>query len=83
MSITVQLDLPDALVAAARKSGLLESAHLGDLLLEELRRRKAAAELEKVLSEVRAQPGVPMSMEEIVAEVKPARRERRARETGH
>ena len=83
MSITVQLDLPDSLIADARNNGLLESAHLGDLLVEELRRRKAAADLDKALREIRAQPGEPLSMEEIVSEVKAARRERRAREAGH
>ena len=82
MSITVQLDLPDALVDEARNNGLLESASVGDLLLTELRRRKAATLLQNVLERIRTQPGEPMSEEEIAAEVKAARRERRAREAG-
>ena len=82
MSITIKLDLPDALVNEARDNGLLESASVGDLLATELRRRKAAAELNKVLASIRRQPGKLMSEEEIAAEVKAARRERRARETG-
>jgi len=80
MSITIQLDLPEALLREAQASGLLESGQMTEMLAEELRRRKAAAELKKVLDEIRAQPGEPMSMEEIAAEVKTARRERQARE---
>ena len=82
MSITIKLDLPDALVNEARANGLLESASVGDLLATELRRRKAATELNKVLEGIRAQPGEPMSMEEIQAEVDAVRAERRAREAG-
>jgi len=48
MSITIQLDLPDALVREARANGLLESESMIDLLSTELRRRKAAVELKKV-----------------------------------
>ena len=82
MSVTIQLDLPDALLKEAKANGLLESAPLGDLLATELRRRKAAAELQNVLEGIRAQPGDPMSEEEIQAEVNAGRRERRAREAG-
>ena len=67
----------------AKASGLLESAPIGDLLTTELRRRKAAAELSEVLDGIRAQPGEPMTMEEIQAEVDAVRSERRAREARH
>lgn len=80
MSVTIQLDLPEALVREAKANGLLESAPLGDLLATELRRRKAAAELKTVLDGIRAQPGEPMTMEEIQAEVDAVRTQRRARE---
>ena len=82
MSVTIQLDLPDALLKEAEASGLLESEPLGNLLAAELRRRKAAAELNQVLDGIRAQPGASMSEKEIQAEVKAVRRERRAREAG-
>ena len=82
MSVTIQVDLPEALAKEAKASGLLESAPLGDLLSTELRRRKAGAELNQVLEGIRAQPGEPMTEEEIQAEVKAVRRERRAREAG-
>jgi hypothetical protein len=80
MSVTIQLDLPEALVKEAQASGLLESAPIGDLLAAELRRRKAATELGLVLEAVRAQPGEPMTLEEIQAEVDAVRAEKRARE---
>jgi hypothetical protein len=82
MSVTIHLDLPDALVNEARANGLLNSAPLGDLLATELRRRKAAAELKGVLDKIRAQPGEPTSEADIAAEIKAARKERRAREAG-
>jgi hypothetical protein len=82
MSITIQVDLPDTLVAQAQASGLLRPTELGDLLEAELRRRKAAEELESKLREVRSQPGGPMTQDEIVAEVNAVRKERRAREAG-
>jgi hypothetical protein len=65
MSVTIQLDLPDALVKEAKASGLLESAPIGELLTMELRRRKSAAELSKVKprshkrwTNLRCDPGV-------------------------
>jgi hypothetical protein len=80
MSVTIELDLPDALVREARSKGLFQSAQISDLVSEELNRRKAAEELEKILQKVRAQPGEPMTAEEIQAEIRTARAERRARE---
>ena len=82
MSVTIQLDLPDALAKEAKATGLLESESITDLLSTELRRRKAAAELNNVLEEIRGQLGKPMSMEEIQAEVDAVRAEKRAREAG-
>src|SRR5262249_48327017 len=82
MGITIQLDLPEALAKEAKATGLLESESMTDLLTTELRRRRAAAELKDVLEGIRAQPGEPMSEADIAAEIKEARKERRARETG-
>ena len=69
MSVTIELDLPDALAREARSKGLLQPRQLGDLVSEELNRRKAAEELEKKLEKIRAQAGAPMSAEEIQAEI--------------
>jgi Xaa-Pro aminopeptidase len=55
---------------------------MGDLLLTELQRRKAGKALVEVLEGFHQLPGDAMSEEEIAAEIKSARRERRARETG-
>lgn len=82
MSITIELNLPDALVREARATGLLESECMSDLVATELRRRKAAAELSKTLDQLRDQPGETLSLEEIQAEVNAVRAEKRARETG-
>jgi len=76
------LDLPDALVNEARANGLLESKRLGQLLSEELRRSRSRKQFGDMLDQVRRQPGEPMSMEEIQAEVN-AVREQRRRESGH
>ena len=82
MSVTIQLDLPDALVKEARDNGLLESKRLGELLSEELRRARNRKEFGQMLDRVRNQPGEPMCMEEIQAEVRAVREERRRRESG-
>jgi hypothetical protein len=76
MSITVQLDLPDALVNEAKASGLLESRRLGEMLNEELRRERARKGLGRVLKELHSLPGEPMSYEEIQAEIDAVRAER-------
>ena len=82
MSVTIQLDLPDALLKEAKANGLLESKRLGELLSEELRRARARKEFGDMLHRVRSQPGEPMSMEEIQAEVDAVREERPRRESG-
>ena len=74
--------MPDALLKEARANGLLESKRLGELLSEELRRARDRRELGQMLDRVRSQPGEPMSMEEIQAEVNATREERRRRESG-
>jgi len=82
MSVTIQLDLPDALVTEARNCGMLESAYMGDLLMTEWQRRRAGTALVEVLGGIHQQPGAALSEEAIAAEIKSARRERRAREAG-
>jgi hypothetical protein len=82
MSVTVQVDLPEALLKEAEASGLLKPAEIGDLVADELRRRKAAADLDQTLQKIRQQSGDAMSMDDITAEIKTVRKERRAREAG-
>jgi len=81
MSVTVELDLPEGLIRQARQMGLLESCRMAELLSEEVRRRNAGQALKQVLEEIRAVPGEPLAMDEIGAEIKAVRAERRARET--
>ncbi|HOY57292.1 MAG TPA: hypothetical protein PK640_04035 [Verrucomicrobiota bacterium] len=80
MSITVQLDLPEEIIRDARSFGLLETKRMTAILAEEVRRRRAGQELKEMLDQVRCAPGEPMTMQEINAEIKAARAERRARE---
>jgi hypothetical protein len=77
MSVTIQLDLPEALVKEAQANGLLESRRLGELLNEELRRERARKDLGRVLKELYSLPGKPMSPEEIQTEINAVRAQRR------
>ena len=77
---TIQIELPEATAQAARAAGLLTPQALARLLDEALKRRQAADALLSIADRV-ADAGIPpMSMEEINAEVKAARAERRARQ---
>ena len=80
MSVTIQLDLPDALVNEARAAGLLESARLADWLTDELRRKRARSQFAQMLGKLHSVADEPMSLEEIQAEVDAVRQERRQSE---
>ena len=80
---TIEIDLPDATAKAAREAGLLTSQALDRLLTDALRRQRAADALLAIADRV-AEAGIePMSMEEIDAEVKAVRAERRQRAGRH
>lgn len=70
--------LPDELAQRARSAGLLTDGAI-QRLLEEAMRREAGHRLLRVAERLHAVDVPPMSEEEIVAEVKAARAERRAR----
>ena len=76
---TIQIELPDATVQAAREAGLLTSQALERLLNDALKRKQAAEWLFSIADRVAAAGIPPMSMEEINAEVKAARAERKQR----
>jgi hypothetical protein len=79
----IQIELPDATAKAARDAGLLTPQALDLLLTDAIRRRQAADSLLAIADRV-AEAGIePMSMEEIDAEVKVVRAERRRRAGGH
>lgn len=75
----VQFELPDATVQAARDAGLLTPQALDRLLNAALERQRAADALLSIAERVAAANIEPMSMQEINAEVKAARQERRQR----
>ena len=76
---TLTIDLPDATAQAAREAGLLTPQALDRLLNEALRRKQAADSLLSIADRVAAAGIAPMSMEEINADVKAARAERKQR----
>ena len=73
MSITLELDLPEELASEAASTGLLESGSISTLLMEEIRRRKSAAELKSTLSGLPSLPGEAMAACEIQSEIHLAR----------
>ena len=76
---TIQIELPDATANAARDAGLLTPQALERLINDALRRKQAADSLLSIAERVAAAGIPPMSMEEINAEVKAARAERKQR----
>jgi hypothetical protein len=74
---TIQIELPDATAQAARDAGLLTSQALDRLLLDAIERQQAADSLLSLADRVAAAGIEPMSMEEINAEVKAYRAERK------
>ena len=76
---TIQIELPDATAQAARDAGLLTPQALERMLNDALKRQQAANSLLSIADRVAAAGIEPMSMEEINAEVKAARAQRRQR----
>ena len=83
MSITVKLDLPEDIARKAREAGLLDPARVAGLIQRELKGEEDQRSFFEIAREIRVQPGTPMTIEEIQAEVDAVRAERRAREAGH
>jgi hypothetical protein len=80
---TIQIEVPDATAQAARDAGLLTPQAIERLLTDALKRKQAAQALLSIADHVAAAGIPPMSMDEINAEVKAARAERRQRAGGH
>ena len=79
----IQIELPDATADAARDAGLLTPQALDRLLTVAIRRQQVADSLLAVADRV-AEAGIaPMTMDEIDAEVKAVRAERRQRAGRH
>ena len=80
---TVEIELPEATAHAAKAAGLLTPQALDRLLSNALRKREAVQSLRSIADDVAAAGIAPMTMEEIDAEVKAVRAERRARTDRH
>jgi hypothetical protein len=74
----IEIELPDDLAKRARRSGLFSNAAMRELL-EEAIRRQAGRRLLDAAQRIEAANIAPMSLEEIEAEVKALRAERRGR----
>ncbi len=74
---TIQIELPDATAQAARAAGLLTPQALDRLLTDALKRLDLADSLLSIADRVAGVGIQPMLMEEINAEVKAARVQRR------
>jgi len=83
MSITIELELSESLAAQARAKGLLDPKRVASLIARELSSETDQRSFFEIVREIRAQPGEPMTMEEIQAEVDAVRADRRAREASH
>jgi hypothetical protein len=77
---TIQLTLPDSVAREAQDAGLLTPEAVEAMLRENLRKRRVA-ELKGAMDKLAAANIPPMTMEEINAEIKAYRAERR-RATG-
>lgn len=69
MSITVELELSEAIARKARAAGLLDPAALGHLITREVETEVERADFFGRLRQIRAQPGVSLTLDEIQAEV--------------
>jgi len=76
---TLTIDLPDNIAKQAKDAGLLTPETLAQLLKEAVR-RQAGRRLLDAAKRIQAASIPPMSDEEIIAEVKAVRAERRARQ---
>jgi hypothetical protein len=83
VSITIQLDLPEDVAAKARAQGLLDPAHLSQLIARELAGGEHRCDFFQMAREIRSQPGESMTMDEIQKIVDDVRAERATREAGH
>jgi hypothetical protein len=79
----IQIRLPEATEKAAPDAGLLTPQALDRLLTDAIEHRVTADSLSSIADRISAAGVAPMSMEEIDAEVRAVRAERRWRAGGH
>jgi hypothetical protein len=78
----IEIELPDTIAKAAHEAGLLAPQALERLLTDAIKRQQAADRLLSIADRVAAAGIEPLSTDEITAEVKAARIERRKRASG-
>jgi hypothetical protein len=78
----IEIELTEATAKAAQEAGLLTPQALERLLTDAIKRRQAADGLLSVADRIAAAGIAPLSIDEITAEVKAARIERRRRASG-
>lgn len=76
MAVQFKLELPDEVAKEATAKGLLTSEAISALLREELRKRRVD-DLFAAADRLASVQGVPLTAEEVEAEIAAARRERR------
>lgn len=81
--MVISLDIPESLAEKARLMGLLDAEGLAKMLRTEIERREALKDLRGMVEKIRDANIPPMTEEEINAEIKAARAERRARAENH
>jgi hypothetical protein len=77
-AVDLKIEMPDSLAKEAGEAGLLTSDSIQALLVQELQRRRQAADFFAVLQRLHEAGLPPMTEEEIEAEIHAARAERRA-----
>jgi CCR4-NOT transcriptional regulation complex NOT5 subunit len=75
-TLELKLNLPDQLAEEAKKAGLLRPEEIESMLRERLR-RKHLEELRQSMDKMQSGEAPPMTIEQIQAEVKAYRQERR------
>ena len=80
--LALTLELPDELAREAQDRGLLTSEKLGQVIRAEIERQRQVDRLFETMDKLAALKIPPLSSEEIQAEIRAARTERRMRRAG-
>jgi hypothetical protein len=81
--MVISLDIPESLAEKARLMGLLDADGMAKMLRTEIERREALKDFGSIVDKLHNANIPPMTDEEIRAEIKAARAERRACAENH
>ncbi|MBI3985433.1 MAG: hypothetical protein HY343_00810 [Lentisphaerae bacterium] len=81
MTVNITIDLSPAVARRAARKGLLKPDGIGRLIEREVVLDKSIPDFRRMVAAMRDHSDEPMTMDEIQAEVKACRSERRARES--